>query len=84
MTVNEKLAIFRDRARELLNSTKRRIYRVRRLAEVESVFGQIKHNNNFRRFALRGKEKVKIEWALVALAHNMKKWNVTASTPLSI
>ena len=84
MAVNEKLARYRDRARELLSSSKGRIYRGRRLAEVESVFGQIKHNNNFRRFALRGKEKVKIEWALVALAHNMKKWSATASTPLSI
>lgn len=76
MSVNTRLISFRKKARDLLNSAEGFVYRGRRLAEVESVFGQIKHNNNFRRFMLRGIGKVKIEWALVALAHNMKKWHV--------
>lgn len=75
MFVNTKLIELRKKARDLLNSAEGIVYRGRRLAEVESVFGQIKHNNNFRRFLLRGIRKVKIEWALVALAHNMKKWH---------
>lgn len=33
----------------------------------------IKHNRGFRRFLLKGIEKVTIEFGLVALAHNMMK-----------
>ena len=41
--------------------------------EVESVFGRIKEDWSFRRFLLRGKEKVKTEWGLLCLAHNLAK-----------
>ncbi|MGD0751621.1 MAG: transposase, partial [Anaerolineales bacterium] len=44
-----------------------------RSIEVEPVFGIIKHNMGFRRFHLRSLEKVKTEWGLVSIAHNMKK-----------
>jgi len=47
--------------------------RSRRSTEVETVFGDIKHNRRFRRFMLRGLQKVKTEWGLVCLAHNMQK-----------
>ena len=40
---------------------------------VEPVFGQIKQGRGFRRFSLRGFEKVKAEWALVCAAHNRLK-----------
>ncbi|MEW6527297.1 MAG: transposase, partial [Spirochaetota bacterium] len=33
----------------------------------------IKWNRNFKRFLLRGLDKVKIEWGLLSLAHNMMK-----------
>lgn len=45
----------------------------RRGVEVESVFGRIKHNWGFRRFMLRGLEKVEIEWGLLCIAHNISK-----------
>src|ERR1700693_4877688 len=38
---------------------------------VEPVFGQIKQARGFRQFLLRGKEKVKGEWALLCLTHNL-------------
>jgi hypothetical protein len=41
--------------------------------EVEPVFGMIKSNRKYRRFLLRGMEKVEIEAGLLALAHNLKK-----------
>lgn len=47
--------------------------RKKRCIEVESVFGQVKNNMGFRRFMLRGIEKVKTEWGLLCIAHNMKK-----------
>ena len=40
---------------------------------VEPVFGQIKQARGFRQFLLRGLEKVKGEWALVCLTHNILK-----------
>ena len=41
--------------------------------EVESVFGDIKGNFGIRRFVLKGLDKVKLEWGLHCIAHNMRK-----------
>lgn len=40
---------------------------------VEPVFGQIKGARGFRRFSLRGLAKVRAEWRLVCLTHNLLK-----------
>jgi transposase len=47
-------------------------YRLRKQI-VEPVFGQIKQARGFRRFLLRGIEKVRAEWALICTAHNLTK-----------
>jgi hypothetical protein len=47
--------------------------RKRRPVEVETVFGQLKGNQGFRRFLLRGMKKVGTEWGLLALGYNMKQ-----------
>ncbi len=44
-----------------------------RRAIVEPVFGQIKQIRRLRRFAFRGLEKVKAEWQLICLTHNLLK-----------
>jgi Transposase DDE domain len=44
-----------------------------RKAIVEPVFGQIKQARGFRQFLLRGIAKVRGEWALVCLTHNILK-----------
>jgi len=72
--INRRLQQYRHRARELLDSETGLKYRSRRPVEVESVFGQIKHNRGFRRFLLRGLEGVGVECGLLALAHNLMKW----------
>jgi transposase len=56
-----------------LNSETGKYYRSKRPVEVEPVFGMIKNNRKYRRFLLRGLEKVEIEAGLLALAHNLKK-----------
>ena len=43
----------------------------RRKVIVEPVFGQIKEARGFRRFLLRGLEKLRGEWRLVCLTHNL-------------
>jgi len=50
----------------------RRIY-AKRKQTVEPVFGIIKEAMGFRRFLLRGLDKVAGEWALVRLAYNVKR-----------
>ncbi len=47
-------------------------YRLRKQI-VEPVFGQIKQARGFRQFLLRSIEKVKAEWALICIAHNLVK-----------
>ena len=42
---------------------------------VEPVFGQIKQARGFRQFLLRGLEKVRGEWALVCMTHNLMKFH---------
>jgi transposase len=44
----------------------------RRKVIVEPVFGQIK-NRGFRHFLLRGLQKVRGEWALITMSHNLLK-----------
>jgi transposase len=50
----------------------RAVYGLRK-GVVEPVFGQIKAARGFRRFSLRGLEKVRAEWRLVCLTHNLLK-----------
>lgn len=45
----------------------------RRKVIVEPVFGHIKEPRGFRRFSLRGVFKVRAEWTLVCLCHNLIK-----------
>jgi IS5 family transposase len=59
-------------AQKLTSSEGKAIY-ARRKVIVEPVFGQIKQARGFRRFSLRGRHKVGCEWALVCLAHNLRK-----------
>lgn len=47
--------------------------RKQRCFDTEPVFANIKHNHHFKRFMLRGLDKVAIETGLLALAHNLRK-----------
>lgn len=71
---NPKLAELRTKVYDLLISKRGEKLRKQRCHDVETVFAQIKNNKGFRRFGLRGKQNVEIETALLALAHNLKKW----------
>lgn len=56
------------------NRTKKgRAEYARRKVIIEPVFGQIKEGLGFRNFLLRGLEKMKGEWKLVCLVHNLLK-----------
>ena len=69
--VSHRLAALQARARERLDSQEGQRLRRQRYTDVETVFAQIKHNRGFRRFLLRSREKVRVEYGLVSLAHNL-------------
>ena len=71
--VSPKLMRYKSIIRQKLNSEQGKKYRSQRPVDVEAVFGIIKNNHNFRRFMLRGLDKVEIEAGLLALAHNIRK-----------
>ena len=50
----------------------KQLYRLRKQT-VEPVFGIIKQALGFRRFLLRGQEKVSLEWSLVSTSYNLKR-----------
>lgn len=71
--VNHNLNRLKQKADELLLSHEGIRHRKQRPCDVEPVFGNIKSNHHFKRFMLRGIEKVSIEAGLLALAHNLRK-----------
>lgn len=73
ITVNHHLNYLRSKADKRLKFLRGIAKRKKRGCEVESVFGNIKHNHQFKRFMLRGIEKVTVETGLLALAHNLRK-----------
>jgi transposase len=61
-------------ARKLKTLDGAAVYATRKFV-VEPVFGQIKQARGFRQFLLRGLEKVRGEWALVCMTHNILKFH---------
>lgn len=66
----------------LATATGKQKYKLRQQT-VEPVFGIIKSVLGFRRFLLRGLEKVKLEWALVCAAYNLKRLHRLAGLKLA-
>jgi transposase len=62
-----------DRMRRKLQTKAGKAVYAARKGIVEPVFGQIKQARGIRQFLLRGLRKVKGEWALVCLTHNILK-----------
>ena len=64
---------FSEAMRSKLQTAAGRAVYARRKTIPEPVFGQIKQARGFRRFWLRGVGKVRGEWALICLTHNLLK-----------
>ena len=71
--VNHNLNRLKVQAEKRLKSKRGLEKRKQRCFDTEPVFANIKHNHGFKRFMLRGIEKVSIETGLLALAHNLRK-----------
>jgi len=72
--VNLNLMKQKQLVRELLTSERGLMHRSKRPIEPEAVFGQIKYDCGFKRFRLKSLPKVSVEFGLVALAHNLRKY----------
>jgi transposase len=59
-------------AHRLETKAGKKLYALRKQT-VEPVFGIIKEAMGFRRFSMRGREKVELEWTLVTTAYNLKR-----------
>jgi transposase len=71
--ISPKLIKYKDIVKQNLESEIGKKLRSQRGVDVESVFGQIKHNNQFRRFYTLGLKNVNTEWGIMSIAHNIKK-----------
>ena len=83
--VNHKVDEYRAKAKERLTSEEGLYHRSMRPIEPEAVFGDIKYDHGFKRFRLKGMAKVSVEFGLVALAHNLRKYArvQTLSNPIT-
>jgi transposase len=68
-----KEASTKERMARKLRTVKGRAIYAKRKEISEPVFGQIKHVRGFRQFLLRGVDKVRREWDLICLGHNVLK-----------
>ena len=77
-----QVAFFDNRASPLIHTEvmKRRIDSAegralygRRIATVEPVFGNLRHNKRLDCFTLRGQPKVDTQWKLYCMVHNIEK-----------
>jgi transposase len=59
-------------AHRMKTQTGKTLYKLRKQT-VEPVFGIIKEVLGFRRFLLRGRERVSLEWLLVCVSYNLKR-----------
>lgn len=71
--INHNLRRHKRLVRENLTSEQGLKHRSKRPWDVEATFGALKHNKGFRRFMMKGLDKVEIEAGLLALAHNLAK-----------
>jgi ABC-2 type transport system ATP-binding protein/transposase len=70
---NERRLGLKRKARRVLKGERYIELRKQRSVEVETVFGQIKGNQGYRRFLLRGTAKASTEWGLLVLGCNLKQ-----------
>lgn len=71
--VSKRFIRQREAMEEKITSPEGKLLRVNRSIQAEGTFAYIKEDLDFRRFLLRGKEKVKAEWLLFSLALNILK-----------
>ena len=68
--------------REKIETDKGKKTYQRRMSTVEPLHGDMQKNRGFIQFVLRGIEKVKVEYNLMGIAHNIRKIKLHAGKKL--
>lgn len=74
--VREKLEEYKAKARDNLTSNLGVKLRKQRGWDVETIFGDQKHNQGYIRFRLRGTDKADVELGLLSISHNLRKVHI--------
>ena len=64
---------FTERMKQAIDSPRGRRLYSQRMATVEPVFANLRHNKHLNRFTLRTQPKVNTQWTLYCLVHNIEK-----------
>ena len=73
LNVSKYFTAQREAMEEKISTEEGILLRINRSIQAEGVFAMIKEDMNFRRFMLRGKKNVNVEWHLVSMAYNILK-----------
>ena len=73
VTTKPKKKTWSVKMREKIDTEEGRDMYARRMGIVEPVFAHITYHKKLNRFTLRGRTKVKIQWLLYMLVHNIQK-----------
>ena len=73
LNVSKYFVAQREAMEEKISTEEGILLRVNRSIQAEGVFAMIKEDMNFRRFMMRGKKNVNVEWHLVSMAYNILK-----------
>ncbi len=71
--VSKNFIKYREKSRLNISTPKGKLLRMNRSIQVEGAFGVLKQDYSFRRFLLRGKKNIKIEFMLLCFAYDIKK-----------
>jgi len=75
MKINENWEELKSKSNENIQSEQGILNRQIRSIQTEGHFGDIKENDNFRRFKYRSSQKVEKEFMLYAMARNINKYH---------
>jgi hypothetical protein len=70
---DQRTKTFTQKMREKIDSVAGKLIYGRRMATVEPVFANVRASLGLDRFSLRGKQKVRIQWRLYCIVHNLLK-----------
>ena len=80
LNVSKYFTAQRESMEEKISAAEGILLRINRSIQAEGVFSMIKQDMNFRRFMMRGKRNVTVEWHLLSIAYNILKLHHKAQT----
>lgn len=75
LIINEELEEFHKEVRENMSTPEGKELMKQRSIQAEGTFGQIKQDNQYVRLRRRGTDSVKLEFLLVAIGHNIRRFH---------